>query len=54
MPGSRKSKCHNLKVRLVRAHYEAHKFDPDRQEKYSAMIARMKQHLEEKKKERVD
>ena len=52
MPGSKKSKRGGLERGFVKACTKPH--DSDRQEGYNAMITRMRQRLERKKKEKVD
>ena len=52
MPGSKKSKRGGLERGFVKACTKPH--DCDRQERYNAMITRMRQRLERKKKEKVD
>ena len=52
MPGSKRSKRGGLGRGFVKACTKPH--DSDQQERYNAMITRMRQHLERKKKEKVD
>ena len=53
MPGSKKSRRGGVRG-FIRGPASSNPHDYDRKERYDAMIARMKQRLEKKKKEKAD